>query len=210
MTYSGPSFWLENCSWKFRFWFENNFRKYSLSIKANWIAYNSTRRGETALNGRFEVLPKYYPSPPPPLPLALFHHRSEWPQSPTFPYTPRRLHVAPPLHPTLPALLCAPTQRQSHLLKAPSYRLSVPSRFDPSVSISAVSSAPSVVRSVCCAPGENVRSSPSPPGIITILKPKGSGDFSLDPGHYEATGIQPLGKHFSSSGKLGMKTCSQN
>jgi len=23
MTYSGPSFWLENCSWKFRFWFEN-------------------------------------------------------------------------------------------------------------------------------------------------------------------------------------------
>jgi len=24
MTYSGPSFWLENCSWKFRFWFENS------------------------------------------------------------------------------------------------------------------------------------------------------------------------------------------
>jgi len=23
MTYSGPSFWLENCSWKFLFWFEN-------------------------------------------------------------------------------------------------------------------------------------------------------------------------------------------
>jgi len=26
MTYSGPSFWLENYSWKFRFWFENTLR----------------------------------------------------------------------------------------------------------------------------------------------------------------------------------------
>jgi len=53
MTYSGPSFWLENCSWKFRFWFENNV---SISI---WIFSCSTDSQQTLeMKKNFMLLPR--------------------------------------------------------------------------------------------------------------------------------------------------------